>query len=160
MAGSIDLAKDAVLNLFKAYSLDKELIFGEISELHSAEENQIYDYTGLIGISGGFRGGIYVTCKSAFLEFVYKRLTHQDPERPLKRAFSDLVGELANTLAGYFQKECGDQFLISVPCVIVGGSEIGILKKKIYGGSNSFALPFLYDKLESILAVSVDSIKK
>ena len=160
MLKSVELAQNAVSNLFHTYSLDKKLIFGETSELHSAEENRVYDYTGLIGISGGFKGGIYITCQSDFLEFMYKKLTHQNPEKPLKKVFSDLIGELANTLAGYFQKEYGDQFLISVPCVIIGGSEIDILKKKISESPASFSIPFWYDNLESILVVSVAPDRK
>ena len=153
MNKNVEIAKEAILNLFKTYSLEKEIIFGEILNLSEIQDKQLYDFTGLIGVSGNFEGGMYITCKTEFLDQMYQVLVHQDPERPFKKIFSDLVGELTNTLAGYFQKEYGERFLISVPYLIVGRAELDI-------NFNFYLVPFFWKNIESNFVFSITDSKK
>ena len=104
MDKDVDLAREAILNYFATYNLDQEIVFGETRVIKGLKEDYVYDYTGLIGISGDYEGGVYITCRVGLLEAVYKAITKIDPEKPFSEPFSDLIGEMANTLAGYFQK--------------------------------------------------------
>ncbi len=162
MSEDAELAQASILNLFKNYSLDDKLVFGEVYDLNQNGRDELYDYTGLISISGEFTGGLYLACKIEFLNSIYKKLTNEDlaPGTFTKRIFSDLIGELVNTMAGYFQKKYGDQFLISVPYIIMGKAEINIVKKKLNVNLGSCVVPFSYDNIKSIFVVNLDSVIK
>uniref|UniRef100_A0A7C3IDW8 Chemotaxis protein CheX n=1 Tax=Gracilinema caldarium TaxID=215591 RepID=A0A7C3IDW8_9SPIR len=76
------------------------------------------DYTGLIGISGSRKGGIYFTTGRPLLEeFAYIILGEavQDDDY-----LYDLVGEITNTIAGNMRETFGSTFLISIPIVLRG----------------------------------------
>ena len=79
---------------------------------------RLLDHTGVIGISGSKRGGIYVTADNDMLADLAAlilgddELTHED--------IVDMVGELTNTIAGNVRREFGSSFMISVPIVLEG----------------------------------------
>jgi len=76
------------------------------------------DYTGLIGISGPRKGGIYFTTGARLLgELTRVILGVSDAE---EETLLDMVGELTNTIAGNVRKSFGGDFLISVPMLIKG----------------------------------------
>lgn len=81
-------------------------------------EPVVLDYTGLIGISGPRKGGIYFTAgKSLLASLTEVILELRDPEEEM---LLDMVGELTNTVAGNVRKSFGADFLISVPMLIKG----------------------------------------
>jgi chemotaxis protein CheX len=77
-----------------------------------------FDFTGIIGISGSRRGGVYYTAeKELFMEFGRYILGEdiQDDD-----SLMDLAGEMTNTIAGNMREIFGSSFLISVPIVMKG----------------------------------------
>lgn len=77
-------------------------------------------YTGVIGISGRHRGAVYFTSGSDLLLTLLTTLGEVD-HSPASQA--DLVGEVANTIAGNARRHFGSDFMISVPVVLRGRPE-------------------------------------
>jgi len=98
-----------------------ERVTGEPAEVDppylKGEDSVTLDFTGVIGISGRHRGAVYFTsCAEQLTE-----LLHRFGETVI--GFSDhedLVGEVANTIAGNARQYFGSEFLISVPVVLCG----------------------------------------
>lgn len=81
-------------------------------------EPVVLDYTGVIGISGPRKGGIYFTAGPKFLSELTKVIL--DTDEADEDTLLDMVGELTNTVAGNARKSFGTDFLISVPVVVKG----------------------------------------
>jgi chemotaxis protein CheX len=78
----------------------------------------IFDYTGLIGVSGSRRGGIYLTADRDFLAHFGSFILGE--EELDEESLYDLVGEMTNTIAGNMREYFGSVFFISVPMVVRG----------------------------------------
>ncbi len=76
------------------------------------------DFTGIIGISGSRRGAIYVCVPLPMLQELAKIVTGLN-EVPAD-AVRDMVGELANTIAGNATRSFERNFQISVPIIFEG----------------------------------------
>ena len=81
-------------------------------------EPVVLDYTGVIGISGPRKGGIYFTTGSKLLTELTKVILEVDEAD--EETLLDMVGELTNTIAGNARKSFGADFLISVPVLVRG----------------------------------------
>ena len=149
----VQIAKEAVINYFASYSLENEVVIGEVAKIRNLKDNVLFEYTGLIAVSGDYEGGIYITCSESFLSAIYNIVMKEAPGDPLKAFLSDLIGEISNVIAGYFQKEHGEHFIISVPYAILGNSELGILKRRME--ANFFLMPFIFRGHESYLGFSI-----
>ncbi|GHU49662.1 hypothetical protein FACS1894200_08530 [Spirochaetia bacterium] len=80
-----------------------------------------FDYTGIIGISGIRRGGVYYTAGPELLaEFGQCILGESDLDED---SLADLIGEMTNTIAGNMREIFGASFHISVPMVAKGQVE-------------------------------------
>ena len=114
-----------------------------------SERTQAYDYTGLIGISGSRRGGVYFTARKELLAGFGRFVLPGDLD---DEGLYDLVGEMTNTIAGNMREIFGSSFLISVPIVILGRIEdIGMrLKPPV------FVIPLQWDGLDCHLAVGLE----
>lgn len=82
------------------------------------EQPVVLEYTGLIGISGPRKGGIYLTTGAGLLSKLTSVIL--DTPDPDEETLLDMVGELTNTIAGNVRKSFGPDFMISVPMVITG----------------------------------------
>ena len=98
-----------------------EKVTGEPAQVDApylkGEDSVTLDFTGVIGISGRHRGAVYFTsCAEQLTELLQRFgetvIGFADQE--------DLVGEVANTIAGNARQYFGSEFLISVPIVLVG----------------------------------------
>ena len=79
-----------------------------------------YDFTGLITVSGKYRGCIYFSASRSMLSHLLSAMN--EPQR--NDAFLlDAVGEIANTLAGNARKHFGESMQISVPITMQGASQ-------------------------------------
>lgn len=78
----------------------------------------ILDYSGHIGISGNRKGGLYITCPRAMLEDVTKKILLTDDVDD--QSVFDMIGEIANTIAGNARTSFGSEFNISVPTIFKG----------------------------------------
>lgn len=79
-----------------------------------------YGFTGIIGVSGRYRGCVYYTAPGDLLRDVLLRIGESDVTSANQ---SDLAGEVANTIAGNARRDFGKDFMISVPVVVSGGAE-------------------------------------
>jgi chemotaxis protein CheX len=86
----------------------------------------ISDYTGVIGISGNNQGLVYFTAPKLLLEQILQSMGETD--RNDSNLF-DLVGEIANTIAGNARNHFGPAFNISVPFVFSGQPNAVLLPK-------------------------------
>lgn len=85
------------------------------------ESTKLYDFTGIIGVSGTRKGGIYFTAPKYLLEkfagYILGDEILEDED------LYDLVGEMTNTISGNMRQEFGTSFLISVPIIVKGRIE-------------------------------------
>ncbi len=108
------------------------------------------DYTGLIGISGSRKGGVYFTTCRPLLAELAKLLLGE--ELADDEYLFDLVGEITNTIAGNMRETFGSAFLISVPIVLRGRIEGIDMKLK----PPVFIIPIRWKQYDSHLAVGLE----
>lgn len=76
-----------------------------------------FDITGIIGISGPYKGCVYFTVPRIFVKHLLMSLGENDTSN---EHIFDLVGEVANTISGNARSTFGHEFMISVPVMIEG----------------------------------------
>lgn len=108
----------------------------------------VFDYTGVIGVSGSRTGCVYFTAPTAMLEALLLRAgdTDRSPDN-----LADLAGEIGNTISGNARREFGNEFQISVP-VVVRAREQSISLPR---GVKAYVIPFHWHKQEASLVVSI-----
>ena len=98
------------------------------------QQPKVHDYTGVIGISGVQKGVVYFSATREILSRILDSMGEPDKSED---NFVDLVGEVANTIAGNARNEFGASFHISVPFVFKGSPQSIILPKD----ERSFIIP-------------------
>jgi chemotaxis protein CheX len=112
--------------------------------------DQVFDYTGLIGISGSRRGGVYYTAERDLLrEFGCFILGDAELD---EESLVDLAGEMTNTIAGNMRETFGPGFHISVPMVMKGRVEDISMRLK----PPVFIIPLRWKGHASHLAVGLE----
>lgn len=106
------------------------------------------DFTGMIAVSGNNLGHIFVSAHSALLKRILLSYGESDLSDTHKR---DLVGEIANTLAGNARRHLGTDFHISTPRVLEGTLETSNYKLS----SRCYVLPFRWKSSKAELIVSI-----
>ena len=81
----------------------------------------VLGYTGIIGVSGRFKGGIYLSAGRELISAVAEKLL--GIETADEASCVDMLGEITNTIAGNARGNFGSEFMISVPIVIKGQPE-------------------------------------
>ncbi len=106
---------DATTHYFEQITRQSAQIGAPYLSTHKDLEH--YDYSGLIGIAGKYRGCIYFTAPRPLLRHLLVKMgePQHDDEHLL-----DMVGEIANTLSGNARRHFGPQFIISVPVAMKG----------------------------------------
>jgi chemotaxis protein CheX len=113
-------------------------------------EPAVLEYTGLIGISGPRKGGIYFTAGAKLLlELTKVILAVEDAD---EETLLDMVGELTNTIAGNVRKSFGSDFLISVPMLIKGKPDDILMRLK----PPVFVIPLNWRREKAYLAVGME----
>ena len=108
----------------------------------------IYDFTGVIGISGERQGCVYVTANR---ELLRQLLLHVGESDVSDDNLSDLVGEIANTISGNARRHFGPDFMISVPVIVAGNARASQVPRSV----KAYILPLRWHKLEAALVVSL-----
>ena len=106
------------------------------------------DYTGMISVTGNRTGYIFFSAKSSLLRFILLSYGESDFSERFK---SDLVGEVANTLAGNARKYLGSDFHISTPTILANGIDASNYKLS----KRCFVLPFRWRSNKAELIVSI-----
>jgi chemotaxis protein CheX len=79
-----------------------------------------YDFTGVIEISGARQGRVYFTATRGMLSVLLMCLNETEITT---ETMADVVGEVANTIAGNARADFGRSFEISTPRVLSNASE-------------------------------------
>lgn len=88
---------------------------------NKGSENLLLDFTGFIGISGERKGGLYITCSHEMLKDLTSIILQG--EEADEETILDMIGEIANTIAGNVRTTFGKNFMISVPSIFQGQPE-------------------------------------
>lgn len=112
------------------------------------DEEVALEYTGVIGISGRHRGAVYFTTDGEMLGALLA--SFGEPSDDLASR-ADLVGEVANTIAGNARRFFGSDFMISVPIVLRGQPDGISMPRHL----KSFVIPILWRSFRSYLLVCV-----
>ncbi len=122
----------------------------EIGSPYLGEANAlpIYDFTGVIGISGERQGCVYFT---AHRDLLRQLLLHVGEADVSDNNLCDLVGEIANTISGNARRHFGPNFMISVPVVVAGNARAIRVPKDV----KAYILPLKWHKLEAAMIASL-----
>ncbi len=136
--------------IVKHYFEQQTGIAAEIYTPYLAEPNAlpVFDYTGVIGISGNRQGCVYFTAPAELLRQILSRSGESDLSA---RNLADLAGEIGNTISGNARRQFGSKFLISVPLVVQGRDQVISLPK----GVKAYVIPFCWQTHDASLVVSV-----
>ncbi len=115
-----------------------------------ASDHTIEEITGIIGLTGKRKGGIFITCpRDMVTEIVREYLGQSEPNLT---TIKDLAGEMANTVAGNASLAFGSDFQISVPVVLVGKPEQIDLPTRV----PTYIFPIEWKSHKAYLAVGVE----
>lgn len=138
---------DVVENYFGQFS-DEELVI-DTPYLFEGGQPSLYGYTGVIGISGVMKGLVYVSASKELLQVVLQDMREDDISDLM---LQDLVGEIANTIAGNARKDFGSEFHISTPFVIQGELQSVALPKS----ERLFIIPILWKQEKGEIGVALE----
>lgn len=139
---------EVVKNYFNQFEADELVV--DIPYLSEDKQPHVYDYTGVIGISGVMRGVVYVTASKELLQVLLRDM-HEDDNG--ENMMVDLVGEIANTVAGNARSVFGPEFHISIPFVFKGMPQSVILPKE----GRAFIIPILWQKQVGEIVVCLEA---
>lgn len=108
----------------------------------------MYDFTGVIGISGARPGCVYFT---AHRDLLRELLLHVGESTLSDENLSGLVGEVANTISGNARRVFGPEFMISVPVVVAGAAQAIQVPRNV----KAYILPLRWHKREAALVASL-----
>ncbi|MFO1481271.1 MAG: chemotaxis protein CheX [Turneriella sp.] len=115
------------------------------------EGNQfISDMTGIIGLTGKRKGGIFITCTTSMVDDVIAQYTGMADTSPEAR--KDMIGEIANTISGNASDAFGVDFQISVPVVITGKPEGVDMPTRV----PTYVIPLHWGEHKAYLVVGVE----
>lgn len=106
------------------------------------------DFTGVIAITGQKVGIVYFTAPRELLERLLSLMGEKQIDEVM---FTDLVGEVANTISGNARSEFGEKFEISVPIVLRGAPDEIMLPRK----DRSFVIPISWQKRSAFIVISL-----
>ncbi len=146
--GEFKVFVDAVTHFFSHQTGDAALVRAS----YLADPASLnFDYTGLITLSGRFRGCVYFTAPGRMLRELLRALQEPDLE---EHNLLDVVGEVANTIAGNVRRHFGAALEISVPVKIRGvSSEI-----KSAVRARPFAILLSWRRHEAALVVDLEPV--
>jgi chemotaxis protein CheX len=110
-----------------------------------------FEYTGLITLSGNFRGCVYFSAPRILVRELLIQL--QEPDT-CQDNLLDAVGEVANTISGNARRHFGDGLEISVPITIFGATE----QIRANVRSRPFAIMLRWQRYEAAVVVDIERV--
>ncbi len=111
--------------------------------------DNISDFTGVIGISGNHKGSIFFSAPRRMLSHVLSSMglisTKDDK-------LMDLVGEISNTLAGNARREFGENFNITVPITLQGKPD-GLSVSEV---ASIYVIPMEWEGMRANLIINIE----
>lgn len=126
---------DIIANYFNQFGNEKVTI--DTPYLLENKKLEVYDYTGVIGISGAQKGVVYFSASRGLLSSTLDKMGETDKSED---NYIDLAGEVANTIAGNARNNFGSEFHISVPFVFKGSPQSIVLPVN----GRSFIIPIVW----------------
>lgn len=114
--------------------------------LQSPEKSVFYEYTGLINIFGDRVGKIYFSSPVGLITSLLESMGEKNVDDEL---ISDLVGEIANSIAGNARAHYGSGFCLSIPTVLKEGE----VDTRSVNGYQSYVIPLSWKDSHSSVAV-------
>jgi chemotaxis protein CheX len=108
-----------------------------------------FDYTGLITLSGSFRGCVYFSAPRLLVRELLIQL--QEPDT-CEDNLLDAVGEVANTISGNARRHFGSALDISIPVTIRGVTE----QIKTSVRTRPFAILLRWQRYEAAMVVDLE----
>lgn len=139
---------DGVVNYFQ-HTSEKDVKVGSPYLVENANP-AAFDYTGIIGVSGPYRGTVYFTAPKALLTHLLLAIGEKDTSMD---NILDLVGEVANTISGNARSEFGHDFMISVPVVVEGAPSKIHLPKDL----RSYVIPIYWKAYSAAVVICLES---
>lgn len=139
---------DAVTHYFAQLTNEPAVIR---SSYLAETEMPYFDYTGLITLSGQFRGCIYFSAPRRLVRELLVQL--QEPDT-CEENLLDAVGEVANTLSGNARRHFGSALDISVPITIKGSAE----QIKSAVRTRPFAILLSWQRYEAVVVVDLEPV--
>ncbi|MFT6390331.1 MAG: chemotaxis protein CheX [Cellvibrionaceae bacterium] len=109
----------------------------------------LYDYTGIIGISGSYKGSVFFSTSNSMLVQILSAFGILSTD---EGKVMDLVGEACNTIAGNARREFGDQFMLSTPIVLKGKSE----SVKVTKVEQIYIIPITWRQHQANLIINIE----
>lgn len=140
---------DGVVRFF-AHTSDKEV---EVGTPYLAEKDKpvAMDMTGIIGISGPNKGCVYFSAPKILLKHLLLSIGEPDTS---ESNLIDLIGEVANTIAGNARSSLGKDFMISVPVVVEGQPSAIHLPR----ASRAYIIPIVWKSYTAAVAICLEEI--
>lgn len=110
-----------------------------------------FDYTGLITLSGQFRGCVYFSAPRILVRELLIQL--QEPDT-CEENLLDAVGEVANTISGNARKHFGSALDISAPVTMRGATDQ--IKSAIR--ARPFAILLRWQRYEAVVVVDLEPV--
>lgn len=139
---------DGVLNYFQ-HTSDKGVKVGAPYLVKNSEPTA-FDYTGIIGISGPYRGTVYFTAPKILLTHLLLSLGENDTSN---ENILDIVGEVANTISGNARSQFGHEFMISVPIMLEGSPNKIHLPEHL----RSYVIPIYWKAYSAAVVICLES---
>jgi chemotaxis protein CheX len=108
-----------------------------------------FDYTGLITLSGQFRGCVYFSASKLITSRLLTAMHEPDTG---SANLLDIVGEVANTIAGNARKHFGAGLEISTPITIYGHADA--IKSAVR--ARAFAIELTWQHCEAVVVVDLE----
>lgn len=139
---------DGAIRFFE-HTNDKEV---KVGTPYLVENNSpaAYDLTGIIGISGPYRGCVYFTAPRILLKHLLLSIGETDTR---SENLFDLVGEVANTISGNARSTFGHEFMISVPIMLEGAPSHIHLPKNL----RSYVIPIYWKAYHAAVVICLES---
>lgn len=117
--------------------------------LADSDKPTVYDFTGIIGVSGAYKGCIYFTAPRALLKHMLLSFGESDLN---DENLNDMAGEVTNIISGNARQDLGSEFMISVPIVIRGDLD------EIYlpTGIRSYVIPIFWSSYRAAIVISLE----
>ena len=138
---------DSTLNYFEAVATEQA--YADIPYIKD-EKPVVLEYTGIVGITGTKKGCIYLTTHGEMLAELAKQIL--GIAEVSNEDIKDLVGEIANTIAGNVREAYGSDFMVSVPVIIEGKTKDLKLPEEIY----TYVIPLNWGDHRSFLVVCLE----
>ncbi len=109
----------------------------------------LFDFTGIIGISGNHKGSIFFSAPRIMM---VKLISEVSAQTTRDDKLLDLVGEVSNTLSGNARREFGDQFMLTTPITFMGKSQ----HMRVSDVTNIYVVPVMWQNMKAHLIINLN----